>query len=223
MLHLRRRALLINAVGCGRGLSRGEYLVRGGSARGADGHLRLAMLRDALPGAIDLARLRLQSTVASLRRETSILFQIKQNDIEATSQLVLGGLYCCGPRRGCGAKNAIPVAPQWACAAVRPTRARGGRRARKGRRRWACGVAGPAATYVCKCQLQPPARSKRSPGAAMPRLLLQQHQGGWGVAPSHLPAARVLRATDAQPRPKATLRIHMQMPMKTRFFYFQAL
>ena len=46
---------------------------------------------------------------------------------------------------------------------------------------------------------------------------LQQHQGGWGAAPSHLLAARGLRAAEA--RPKATPRIHMQMSMKMGFFY----
>ena len=66
--------------------------------RGADGHLRLAMLCDALSDAVGLARIRLQSIVASLRRKTSILFQIKRNDIGAPS---LGGrgtglyVYCC--------------------------------------------------------------------------------------------------------------------------------
>ena len=37
-------------------------------------------------------------------------------------------------------------------------------------------------------------------------------------APSHLAAARGLRA--AESRPKATLRIHMQMPMETGFYLF---
>ena len=46
------------------------------------------MLCDALSDALGLARIRLQSIVASLRRKTSILFQIKQNDIGAPS---LGG------------------------------------------------------------------------------------------------------------------------------------
>ena len=46
------------------------------------------MLCDALSDAMGLARIRLQSIVASLRRKTSILFQIKQNDIGAPS---LGG------------------------------------------------------------------------------------------------------------------------------------
>ena len=46
------------------------------------------MLCDALSDAMGLARIRLQSIVASLRRKTSILFQIKQNDIGAAS---LGG------------------------------------------------------------------------------------------------------------------------------------
>ena len=48
----------------------------------------MAMLCDALSDAMGLARIRLQSIVASLRRKTSILFQIKQNDIGAPS---LGG------------------------------------------------------------------------------------------------------------------------------------
>ena len=45
--------------------------------------LRLAMLCDALSDAMHmgLARIRLQPIAASLRRKTSILFQIKQNDI----------------------------------------------------------------------------------------------------------------------------------------------
>ena len=52
----------------------------------------------------------------------------------------------------------------------------------------------------------------------MPRPLPQRHQGGWGVAPSHLLAARGLQAAEA--RPKATPRIHMQMSMKTGFYLF---
>ena len=51
----------------------------------AVGHLPLAMLCDALSDTIGLARIRLQSIVASLRRKTSILFRIKQNDIGAPS------------------------------------------------------------------------------------------------------------------------------------------
>ena len=117
---------------------------------------------------------------------------------------------------GCGAQKAIPIAPRWACAAVRPARARAGRRARKGRRRWAWSITRQTRGRVCKCQ--PPTRPARSPGAAMPHLAPQRNQGRWGVAPSHLPAARGLRA--AESRPKATIRIHMQMPMKTGFSLF---
>ena len=56
--------------------------------RGADGHLRLAMLCDALSDTAGLSRIRLESIAASLRRKTSILIQIKQNDTGAPS---LGG------------------------------------------------------------------------------------------------------------------------------------
>ena len=52
----------------------------------------------------------------------------------------------------------------------------------------------------------------------MPHLSPQRHQGGWGVAPSHLLAARGLQAAEAQP--KVTPRIHMQMSMKMGFYLF---
>ena len=118
--------------------------------------------------------------------------------------------------RGCVAQNAIPLAPRWECATVRPARARSGRRAPNGRRHWARSISGKARGHVCKCK--PPARPARSPGAAMPNTAPPRHQSGWGVASSHLPAARGLQAAEA--RPIATPRIHMQMPMKTGFYLF---
>ena len=117
---------------------------------------------------------------------------------------------------GAGAPGVRPLALRWECAAMRPARARSGRRAPNGRRRWARSVAGKARGHVCKCK--PPARPARSPGAAMPNTAPPRHQSGWGVASSHLPAARGLQAAEA--RPIATPRIHMQMPMKTGFYLF---
>ena len=126
--------------------------------------------------------------------------------------------------RGCGPQNASPLVPRRACAAVRPAQAH--------RTGVAAGLtvfpgAGrPTATSasVGHPHGQRVARGRichaRSPGADMPRPLPQRHQGGWGVAPSHLQAARGLRAAEA--RPKATPRIHnvMQMSMKTGFYLF---
>ena len=95
MVYLPRSTLLIGShdTGSDGRLSslRGEYLIRGENrfwpeAGGADGHLRLAMLCDALSDAIGPARIRLQSiSFAILRRKSSIPFQIKQNHIGAPS------------------------------------------------------------------------------------------------------------------------------------------
>ena len=68
--------------------------------------MRLAMLCDVLTDATGLAHIKLQSSVASLRRKTFILFQIKQTDIGAPS---FGGGYTTVTRtvlcryRYCGA------------------------------------------------------------------------------------------------------------------------
>ena len=55
---------MVHDTGWDGSLSRGEYLIRDESrfwpeARGADGHLRLAMLSDELPDTIGLALIRL--------------------------------------------------------------------------------------------------------------------------------------------------------------------
>ena len=105
-----------------------------------------------------------------------------------------------------------------ACAPVGLCCCKTGPGPQNGRRRWAHRISGRRQTrgHVCKCR--PPTQPVRSPGAAMPHPSPQRHQGGWGVAPSHLLAARGLQAAEA--RPKATPRIHMQMSMKTGFYLF---
>ena len=116
--------------------------------------------------------------------------------------------------RGCSAKGASPLAPRWACAAVRPAWAH--------RTGVAAGPAvllgGPAATSASASHPCTRRRPERSPEVAMPNSSPQRHNGSWGVAPGHLPAGRGLRTAEA--RPKATPRIHMRMSMKTGFYLF---
>ena len=115
--------------------------------------------------------------------------------------------------RGCGPQNASPLVPRRACAAVRPAPAH-----RTGAAAGPAvfpGAGRPAATSASAGH---PHGRRVARGAAMPRPSPQRHQGGWGVAPSHLLAARGLQAAEA--RPKATPRIHMQMSMKTGFYLF---
>ena len=125
--------------------------------------------------------------------------------------------YGAGPRRSSWRVAAAPRTPVRSCPAGLCC-CKTGPGPQNGRRRWAHRISGRRQTrgHVCKCR--PPAHPVRSPGAAMPHPSPQRHQGGWGVAPSHLLAARGLQAAEA--RPKATPRIHMQMLMKTGFYLF---